>query len=473
MSVFALHSGRAAGLPIAWAVTIAVGLATPATIARAATIDWKGHTWQLTSGGMAGNCQGDPNNVTLDSNGYLHLRISHDGGTWSAAELFTTDRLGFGTYQWQVDGPIDTFDPNVVLGLFPYGPAAGIGSDGTNEIDIEYSRWGTATGPNGDWTDYPASGSTVGELSYTFSLNGSTLSTSRFVWFTSSISDFLFSGLVNVTTTVGSVKTWTYQPQNATMNIPQQALPLGMNLWCFNAPPSDGNPVEVVIRDFVFVAVNNGTGGAGTGGGTSGTGGASSAGGAQAAGGTTVTGGTRATGGGSATGGLQATGGNSASGGAVTTGGVNPIGGSNATGGINSLGGSRATGGTTSASNAGGATAFAATGGSSPTAGGVNDTGGVATTSGGYMGNSGGSAAGGQFGTGGALAIGGVHASGGFVGATGATTSDTDAGTTTVNDSSSSGSCSCRVAGGTSHSKSLTILGVLGLLALQSTRRRR
>ena len=119
-------------------------------MARAATIAWKGHTWQVTSGGMAGVCQGDPQNVTVDGDGYLHLRISNGGGTWTASELFTTDRLGFGTYQWQVDGPIDTYDKNVVLGLFPYGPAAGIGGDGTNEIDIEYSRWGQATGPNGD-----------------------------------------------------------------------------------------------------------------------------------------------------------------------------------------------------------------------------------------------------------------------------------------------------------------------------------
>ena len=128
MRLIALHSGRAANSPIAWAVFIAAWFATPATIAHAATMDWKGHTWQLTSGGMAGNCQGDAKNVTLDSNGYLHLKISHDAGTWSAAELFTTDRLGFGTYQWQVDAPIDTFDPNVVLGLYPYGPQAGIGS---------------------------------------------------------------------------------------------------------------------------------------------------------------------------------------------------------------------------------------------------------------------------------------------------------------------------------------------------------
>ena len=31
-------------------------------------------------------------------------------------------------------------------------------------------------------------------------------------------------------------------------------LPLGMNLWCFQAPPSDGQDVEIVIRDFIFVA---------------------------------------------------------------------------------------------------------------------------------------------------------------------------------------------------------------------------
>ena len=159
---------------IGWAV------ACVAPAASAATLDWAGHTWQLTSGGMAGVCEGDPANVSVDASGDLHLRISHDGGTWSASELFTTDRLGFGTYQWQIEGPLDKYDKNVVLGLFPYGPQANIGADGTNEIDIEYSRWGQENGDNGDFTDYPASGKTVGELSFTFSLSGLT-STSRFI----------------------------------------------------------------------------------------------------------------------------------------------------------------------------------------------------------------------------------------------------------------------------------------------------
>src|ERR1700722_197489 len=136
-----------------------------APMAHAATpFVWKGHTWKVTSGGMAGVADGSPNNVSIDGSGYLHLKITSTAGTWTASELFTTDDLGFGTYQWQVDGPIDVYDKNVVLGLFPYGPAAGIGADGTNEIDIEYARWGQPSGPNGDWTDYPASGTTVGEL---------------------------------------------------------------------------------------------------------------------------------------------------------------------------------------------------------------------------------------------------------------------------------------------------------------------
>jgi MYXO-CTERM domain-containing protein len=233
----------------------------------AAEIEWKGYTWSVTNGGMAGVAAGDPANVSVDASGYLHLAVRKKGDAWTAAELFTTTRLGFGTYQWQLDGPIDTFDKNVVLGLFPYGPAAGIGSDGTNEIDIEYSRWGQDSGPNGDWTNYPASGATVGELSYEFSLAGGTLSTSRFIWTPSSIEDFLFGGLEPLSSSQSLIKSWKYSPSNAKTNIPQQSLPLGMNLWCFDIP-SDGKNVEIVVRDFQFVPEGASSGGGGGSGGS-------------------------------------------------------------------------------------------------------------------------------------------------------------------------------------------------------------
>ncbi len=319
-------------------------------VSQAASIAWKGHSWNVTAGGMAGVAQGSLANVVIDNNGYLHLKITNNGGTWTAAELFTTDRLGFGTYQWQIDGPIDRFDKQVVLGLFPYGPAAGIGGDGTNEIDIEYSFWGHAHGVNGDWTNYPASGTTVGEMSYKFSLNGGTLSTSRFIWNKTSIQDFLIDGFQPVGSTTDLIKSWTYAPNNPTVNIPQQALPLGMNLWCFEATPSDGKNVEVVIRDFQFVPEGAEPPDAG-GGGTSGAGGAAGAAGASGSGGR---GGAGGRGGSSAAGGAAGAGGATTGGmttgatgtGGATTGGTAGTGGSG-TGGTTGPSGSTATSGTT------------------------------------------------------------------------------------------------------------------------------
>lgn len=90
--------------------------------AATSSLTWKGLTWNLTNGGMAGIAAGNSNNIFVDGNGYLHLKIVNTGGTWTASEMFTTTNLGFGTYQWQVEGPVDRMDPSVVLGLFPYGP---------------------------------------------------------------------------------------------------------------------------------------------------------------------------------------------------------------------------------------------------------------------------------------------------------------------------------------------------------------
>jgi len=275
---------------------------------------------------MAGVAAGSPANVSVDENGYLHLKIQKNGDTWSAAELFTSTRLGFGTYQWQIDGPIDTLDKNVVLGLFPYGPAANIGDDGTNEIDIEYSRWGQATGPNGDWTNYPASGTTIGELSYSFSLSGGTLSTSRFVWTSAFIEDFLLAGLEPPSSTTSVIKSWKYAPANSLTNIPQQALPLGMNLWCY-AIPSDGKNVEIIVRDFQFVpeaaSVDGAAGAGGMAGNTGGTGGAgSSAAGTVNTAGATALGGTPSSVGGAPSGGAPSNGDAPSNGGATSSGGV-------------------------------------------------------------------------------------------------------------------------------------------------------
>jgi hypothetical protein len=59
---------------------------------------------------MAGVAQGDPANVHVDRSGYLHLRIVNRNGKWTAPEMFTADNLGFGTYQWVVQGNVYKMD---------------------------------------------------------------------------------------------------------------------------------------------------------------------------------------------------------------------------------------------------------------------------------------------------------------------------------------------------------------------------
>ncbi len=92
----------------------------------------------------------DGSNVWLDAVANLHLKITQRDGKWSCAEVTMQKRLGFGRYQFQVSGRLDQLDDNVVLGLFNY-LTRDVGHDGTNEIGIEFARWGSYKNPIGNY----------------------------------------------------------------------------------------------------------------------------------------------------------------------------------------------------------------------------------------------------------------------------------------------------------------------------------
>ncbi len=225
---------------------------TEAALQVGSTIDWSGRKWKVTTGSMVAGNTGSTANVFVDGAGNLHLRIAKVGGKWTCAELFTVDKLGFGTFQWQIEGRLDQLDKNVVLGLFPYGPAAGLGSDGHNEIDVEFARWGNSKTYPGNWTVYPATGSTVGSKSFNLLLTG-TYTTSRFSWTRSSVTFWMMGGFQSPSSTANQLATkWTYSPSKPTQNIPQVAVPVGINLWLYNGQaPSDGKSVEIIIHSFI------------------------------------------------------------------------------------------------------------------------------------------------------------------------------------------------------------------------------
>jgi hypothetical protein len=217
-----------------------------------------GHEWTVTNGRMAGVARGRPSNVQVDSSGYLHLMITKKRAGVTAAELFSDDRMGFGTYQWEIQGPVDNMDPHVVLGLFPYGPQSGIGSDGENEIDIEFSKWANTLcdgACNADFTVYPSTGNFDAgstEDDFDMSLGGGDLVTARMTWNSNSIVETVMSGVEPLGTTRHVLHTWTYAPPDYLVRIPQESVPLGMNLWCFRKKAAVSQ--AVIIRSFQYAA---------------------------------------------------------------------------------------------------------------------------------------------------------------------------------------------------------------------------
>jgi hypothetical protein len=224
-------------------------------VAQGQTITWSAHTWKVTSGGMAGVARGDPANVSVDADKHLHLQIVQHDEQWTAAEVFTTDRMGFGTYQWVIEGNVYEMDPTTVLGLFTYGPTHHIGADAENEIDIEFSQWNnTCKGCNADFTVYPSTGNRkpngVSAWEDNFHVTGDNLTTARMEWSADHIVFTMMKGVQPLGTVADVIKTETYS--STAINIPQVASPVGINLWCFKQTPAKNQ--SVVIRDFQFAA---------------------------------------------------------------------------------------------------------------------------------------------------------------------------------------------------------------------------
>jgi hypothetical protein len=111
------------------------------------TISFSGYQWAVrnTTGkqGPGPNFFND-SSVSVDDKGYLHLWIRKNAATgrWECAEITSKLSFEYGTYLFVVEGVIDKFDKNIVLGLFNYS-----GNDGLDEMDIEIARWGNISYP--------------------------------------------------------------------------------------------------------------------------------------------------------------------------------------------------------------------------------------------------------------------------------------------------------------------------------------
>jgi len=235
------------------------------TIARAEVgvttsnnIYFSGYNWKIKASekrvGPGSNFFSDSkDNVWVDGEGHLHLKIRQNEGNWYCAEVISTNNFGFGTYCFHVSTPLSDLDPRITLGLFTWSDALAYAH---REIDIECGKWGNVSDTNnaqfvvqpyqrrGRLVRYQVP-ENIQEIAYSF------------LWRSNSV---LFTCISEKTTISPErvIYEWRFdgdrvpQPGNENARV---------NLWLSSGRfPLNSNRTEIVIKKFEFIPLNAGAG---------------------------------------------------------------------------------------------------------------------------------------------------------------------------------------------------------------------
>jgi hypothetical protein len=132
-------------------------------------LEFSGYTWyakdsnEATFGPGGNYYSSSPENLWLDVDGQLHMKLTYRNGKWYCPEIYSQDHFGYGKYVFFVSSRIDQLNENIIVGLFTY-------MDDNNEIDIEFAKWGDPEYENSQYVVQP--GQTPGNyISFNTQLN--------------------------------------------------------------------------------------------------------------------------------------------------------------------------------------------------------------------------------------------------------------------------------------------------------------
>jgi hypothetical protein len=213
-------------------------------------IVFSGYIWSVkTSKGRIGpgpNYFSDSSqNVWVDSAGRLHLKIRKDKGKWFCSEVILNQNLGYGTYRFYLDSPVDGIDKNAVLGLFTWSDDPAYNH---REIDIEFSRWGAANNQNAQYVVQPYN---IAANIHRFSWPaGVSQSMHSFRWQSLNVVCQSIRGFSLPPAPADLLEQWTF---NSGIPVPGNENPR-INLWLNKGrAPSNGAELEIIINRFEFV----------------------------------------------------------------------------------------------------------------------------------------------------------------------------------------------------------------------------
>jgi hypothetical protein len=225
----------------------------PRTSANRA-IRFADHNWAVKTGfeGPGPNHFSDStNNVWVDENGYLHLKITYDNGQWYCSEVISDESFGYGTYVFSIESRLDSLDRNIVLGLFTWDTYAP--EYNYREIDFEFSRWQNPANDIGQYVIQPWD--TMGNMSrFDIDYAGQGNTTTHVmtwrpegIYFKSCFGDFVLAPSPEEV-----IYDWYYAGLD---NPPPGGENARINLWLISGfAPYNGLESEIVISDFQFLS---------------------------------------------------------------------------------------------------------------------------------------------------------------------------------------------------------------------------
>jgi len=247
------------------------------------SIEFSGLTWLVkdSAGGLAGpgpnQFSADEQSVWVDDQGRLHLTIAQRDGIWYSTEVITQIPTGYGEYEFQLTGAVDNLDPNAVLGLFTWDTQTWQ-TDANSEIDIELTRWSDPDAENLHYAVHPGWGPDTesGKHPERFKLAHMSLdgeeSTHAIHWSPTQVTTASYQGAgQDPEKLIARFDFDDTNPPRVTRNAegetsdpivipkPSATTNARINLWLNDAnrdrlgdPPTDGQPIEVIISGFRY-----------------------------------------------------------------------------------------------------------------------------------------------------------------------------------------------------------------------------
>ena len=217
-------------------------------------LSFSGYSWRVKGPGYYGPgpnlFDNSASAAWVDASGQLNLTIHNIGGNWYSSEVVLDRPLGYGDYVFTTRGRLDTLDPNTVFGLFlwEYGPCYDEGFlwwNPYNEIDVEFSRWGSPTNANAQFVAQPAStGGNIHRFNVAF--GDTELVSHAMRWQPHSVEYRSWRGGPDAESPASLIDAWTYTGAN----LPRPESPrVHLNLWQI-APPTSLQ--SAIVHAFTF-----------------------------------------------------------------------------------------------------------------------------------------------------------------------------------------------------------------------------